>query len=150
MTQKQLEDYLWGAANILRGMIDSATLNNPMLTYVFSLMDYVEEKGFGMKILRSLYKDFDLPLREYAFQVPYLSVSFPRNMEAVTDVSEHKRIGELPSEELNGFEWIKSQGEVSAKKSPQRRETYWYYRTSSRFSINSFRRIRSHGTYYRS
>src|ERR1035437_7257113 len=24
MTQKQLEDYLWGAANILRGMIDAA------------------------------------------------------------------------------------------------------------------------------
>ena len=88
---------------------------NPMLTYVFSLMDYVEEKGFGMKILRSLYKDFDLPLPEYAFQLPYLSISFPRKMEAVTDVSEHKRIGELTSEELNGFEWIKSQGEVSAK-----------------------------------
>jgi len=24
MNQKQLEDYLWGAANILRGMIDVA------------------------------------------------------------------------------------------------------------------------------
>lgn len=24
MTQKQLEDYLWGTANILRGMIDAA------------------------------------------------------------------------------------------------------------------------------
>jgi type I restriction-modification system DNA methylase subunit len=24
MTQKQLEDYLWGAANIMRGMIDAA------------------------------------------------------------------------------------------------------------------------------
>lgn len=88
---------------------------NPMLTYVFSLMDYVEEKGFGMKILRSLYKEYDLPLPEYAFQEPYLAINFPRNMEAVTAVSEHKRIGELTSEELRGFEWIKSQGEVSAK-----------------------------------
>ncbi len=26
MTQKQLEDYLWGAANILRGMIDAAEI----------------------------------------------------------------------------------------------------------------------------
>jgi len=24
MTKKELEDYLWGAANILRGMIDAA------------------------------------------------------------------------------------------------------------------------------
>ena len=88
---------------------------NPMLTFVFSLMDYVEEKGFGMKILKSLYKEYDLPLPEYTFQEPHLSISFPRNMEAVTNVSEHKRIGELTSEELNGFEWIKSQGEVSAK-----------------------------------
>ena len=88
---------------------------NPMLTYVFSLMDYVEEKGFGMKTLRSLYQEFDLPLPEYAFVKPFLSLSFPRNMKAIAKVSEHKRIGELTDDELKGYEWIKSQGEVSAK-----------------------------------
>ena len=34
MTQKQLEDYLWGAANILRGMIDAADFKQ----YIFPLL----------------------------------------------------------------------------------------------------------------
>ena len=34
MSQKQLEDYLWGAANILRGMIDAADFKQ----YIFPLL----------------------------------------------------------------------------------------------------------------
>ena len=34
MTQKQLEDYLWGAANIMRGMIDAAGFKQ----YIFPLL----------------------------------------------------------------------------------------------------------------
>jgi len=34
MTQKQLEPYLWGVANILRGMIDMAVFKQ----YIFSLL----------------------------------------------------------------------------------------------------------------
>ena len=34
MNQKQLEDYLWGAANILRGMIDAADFKQ----YIFPLL----------------------------------------------------------------------------------------------------------------
>ena len=34
MTQKQLEGYLWGAANILRGMIDAADFKQ----YIFPLL----------------------------------------------------------------------------------------------------------------
>ena len=88
---------------------------NPMLTYVFSLMDYVEEKGFGMKALRSLHADFNLPLPEFKFEEPFLTLSFPRNMEAITEVSERVGIGELNDDELKGYEWIKSQGVISAK-----------------------------------
>lgn len=88
---------------------------NPIITYVFSLMDYVEEKGFGMKTLRSLYEEFGLPLPEYTFEEPFLSLTFPRNMEAIAVVSKHGGIGELTVDELKGYEWIKSQEEVSAK-----------------------------------
>lgn len=34
MNQKELEDYLWGAANILRGMIDAADFKQ----YIFPLL----------------------------------------------------------------------------------------------------------------
>lgn len=36
-------------------------------------------------------------------------------MKTIGEVSEHKRIGELTNDELKGYEWIKSHGEVSAK-----------------------------------
>lgn len=88
---------------------------NPIITYVFSLMDYVEEKGFGMKALRSLYADFNLPLPEFSFEDPFLTLRFPRNMEVIAEVSERKGIGELNDDELKGFEWIKSKDEISAK-----------------------------------
>lgn len=78
-------------------------------------MDYVEEKGFGMKTLRSLYGEFGLPLPEYTFEEPFLSLSFPRNMESIAVVSKHGGIGELSVDELKGYEWIKSQEDVSAK-----------------------------------
>lgn len=41
---------------------------NPIITYIFNLMGYVEETGFGMKTIKSLNNDFGLPLPEYAFQ----------------------------------------------------------------------------------
>lgn len=35
MTQKQLEDYLWGADNILRGMIDAADFKQYIFPFLF-------------------------------------------------------------------------------------------------------------------
>lgn len=35
MTQKQLEDNLWGAANILLGMIDAADFKQYVFSYYF-------------------------------------------------------------------------------------------------------------------
>ncbi len=88
---------------------------NPIITYVFSLMNYVEEKGFGMRILRSLQEEYGLPLPEYTYNDPYLSLSFPRNMNAVADVYNNEAIKELNDEELRGFEYVKLKVEISKK-----------------------------------
>lgn len=88
---------------------------NPIITYVFGLMDYVEEKGFGMKTLRSLNDRFKLPLPEYMMEEPFLTLTFPRNLESVKIVSTHKNISKLSIEELAGYEWMKSKDEISAK-----------------------------------
>ncbi|MBS7565305.1 hypothetical protein KHS38_12905 [Mucilaginibacter sp. Bleaf8] len=86
---------------------------NPIITYVFGKMDYVEEKGFGMQSLKSLNSTYDLPLPEYTYNDPFLTLTFPRNMEAVKSVSAAPGIKSLTEEEIKGYEFIKASGSVS-------------------------------------
>ena len=88
---------------------------NPILTYVFNLMGYMEETGFGMRTFKAMTEKYDLPLPEYAFNDPFLTLTFPRNLEAVKRVSGEQSLSKLSIEELKGFEWIKSIGELSKK-----------------------------------
>ncbi len=88
---------------------------NPIIAYAFNLMGYVEETGFGMDALRSLQQQYDLPLPEYTYEEPYLTLTFARTLEAVKRVSQHEGVAELSDDELKGYEWIKSQDEISAR-----------------------------------
>jgi len=72
MTQKQLEDYLWGAANILRGMIDAADFKQ----YIFPLLFFKRvsdlwDEEYQTALLES---GNDLSYAEFAenhrFQIP--------------------------------------------------------------------------------
>ncbi len=72
MTQKQLEDYLWGAANILRGMIDAADFKQ----YIFPLLFFKRvsdlwEEEYQQALAES---DGDLDYASFAenhrFQIP--------------------------------------------------------------------------------
>jgi type I restriction enzyme M protein len=72
MTQKQLEDYLWGAANILRGMIDAADFKQ----YIFPLLFFKRvsdlwDEEYQTALAES---DNDLSYAEFAenhrFQIP--------------------------------------------------------------------------------
>lgn len=72
MTQKELEDYLWGAANILRGMIDAADFKQ----YIFPLLFFKRvsdlwDEEYQLALAES---DGDLTYAQFAenhrFQVP--------------------------------------------------------------------------------
>lgn len=89
---------------------------NPVITYVFNLMNYAEETGFGMKSIKSLNETYKLPLPEYSLEEPFLVLSFPRNFDAVRKVSHHANISKLNDEELQGYEYIKSKGTVTRKR----------------------------------
>ncbi len=88
---------------------------NPVITYVFNLMDYVEETGFGMKTIKSLGETYKLPLPEYSYKAPFLTLTFPRDFEAVKKVSHHPELAQLNDEELEGYEYIKLKGSVTRK-----------------------------------
>jgi ATP-dependent DNA helicase RecG len=82
---------------------------NPIITYAFSLMDYVEEKGFGMKTFKSLNKDFGLPIPKYAMKEPFLTLTFPRTSEGVKSVVDVNAIQSLTNKELSYFEIFREQ-----------------------------------------
>lgn len=72
MTQKQLEDYLWGAANILRGMIDAADFKQ----YIFPLLFFKRVSDLWEEEYQTALgeSDGDLTFAEFAenhrFQIP--------------------------------------------------------------------------------
>jgi len=72
MTQKQLEDYLWGAANILRGMIDAADFKQ----YIFPLLFFKRVSDLWDEEYQTALAegDGDLTFAEFAenhrFQIP--------------------------------------------------------------------------------
>jgi type I restriction enzyme M protein len=72
MTQKQLEDYLWGAANILRGMIDAADFKQ----YIFPLLFFKRVSDLWNEEYKAALEESgnDLSYAEFAenhrFQIP--------------------------------------------------------------------------------
>lgn len=86
---------------------------NHIITYAFSLMDYVEEKGFGMKTFKSLNKEHGLPIPKYTFKEPFLTLTFPRNTEAVKEIIGKSSIDDLSTEELKSFEIFRKKRPVS-------------------------------------
>jgi ATP-dependent DNA helicase RecG len=88
---------------------------NPIITYVFNLMSYVEETGFGMDALRSLNEKYGLPLPSYTYENPFLNLTFPRTIDAFKKVSQIKGLTNLNDEEVNGYEFVKLHGSVKRK-----------------------------------
>lgn len=88
---------------------------NPKLTYVFNQSQLMEESELGMETFRSMQEEHGLPLPEVQYNAPYLSIVFPRNLEAVKIVSSKAGVEELSSEELKGYEWVKSRVSVSRR-----------------------------------
>ncbi len=76
-------------------------------------MDYVEEKGFGMKTFKSLNKEHGLPIPKYTFKEPFLTLTFPRTSEGVKSVIKIKGVEKLSVEELRFFEIFRGQEYVT-------------------------------------
>jgi len=86
---------------------------NKKLTFIFNKMDLMEETSVGMDTYRSLRDKYKLPI--ISFEEPNLIVAFPRIPDAVRDISSNKAIEKLNDEELAGYDFVKTRGEVSRK-----------------------------------
>lgn len=87
---------------------------NKKITFILNEMGYMEESALGMDTFRSIGEKHKLPLPVFKYDGLNTVVTFPRNIEALRDIGS-EAIKELTNEELEGYEWIKSQVEISAK-----------------------------------
>jgi ATP-dependent DNA helicase RecG len=88
---------------------------NPKITYVFNQMELMEESELGMQTFRTMQKEYGLPVPEYSFNPPYLTLLFPRSFASMKLITENPAIATLNTEELRGYDWIKSKGEITKK-----------------------------------
>lgn len=96
---------------------EASTLSrNPKITYIFNQMGLMEEAELGMETFRNMQRAYNLPLPVYDYKAPYLTLTFSRSIEAVRKVSGIAALEELNGEELNGYEWIRSQASEGVSK----------------------------------
>lgn len=88
---------------------------NPKIAYVFNRMGLMEEAELGMETFRTMEQHFHLPSPMIDFKPPYLTVAFAKNIGSVRRVSGIKVLTKLSDEELKGYEFVKSLGEITKK-----------------------------------
>lgn len=97
---------------------------NPVLHYVFNQMGLAEERGLGLKSMRTKAKKAGLPLPKFSFEEPYLVLTIYRSDEGVTETLEPGVLSELNTREMRGYQWLAKQAEpVSRTKYQQAMKT---------------------------
>lgn len=87
---------------------------NPRLHAVFSTMELAEERGLGLRSMRSKATKAGLPLPKYSFTEPYLDLTIYRTPQAATQALPAEKLGQLGKSERKGWEWVVSKQTVTS------------------------------------
>lgn len=79
---------------------------NPVLHYVFARMELAEERGLGLKSMKTRASDAGLPLPKYDFENPYLTLTLFRTAEAATITLDESLLAKLTAEERRGWTFL--------------------------------------------
>lgn len=86
---------------------------NPIITYILSRMNYVEEKGFGMDTFKSIKDKHGYPFPVYSYKEPYLTLSMPRSFNAVKITSKGGDMNALDEQEVKSLELFRTHEKLS-------------------------------------
>lgn len=86
---------------------------NPVLTYVFSQMNLMEESELGMETFRTMQIKYDLPLPIYTFEKNYLSLTFPRSIQSIKDLSGNESFLKLNTNEIKVYQLFRDKKSLS-------------------------------------
>lgn len=87
---------------------------NPKIIYVFDQLGLVEQRGLGFTSMKQLPEKHGLPLPLVSMDEPYMVFTFPRTSSSLRASGSLERLKELSEDEIMGYEWIRSQDEVTA------------------------------------
>jgi ATP-dependent DNA helicase RecG len=87
---------------------------NPVLHYVFARMGMAEERGLGLKSMRSGAENAGLPLPKYTWENPYLVLTLLRSREAAVSVLPPSVLAALTDSERAGWQWLAVRGRAKS------------------------------------
>ncbi len=79
---------------------------NPVLHFVFAKMKLAEERGLGLKSMRSRASAAGLPLPSYAYRAPYVVLTLYREAVAAMPESGRDILAQLSEAERAGWDWL--------------------------------------------
>lgn len=88
---------------------------NPKIMSVFNQMGFVEERGIGMKEMKSLPQKYQLPLPDITMNDPYIVIVFPRTGSYIGELVGEKIFADLTEEERNGLRLLHERKIISKK-----------------------------------
>ena len=86
---------------------------NPKIMAVFNEMHYAEERGIGMREMKSLPIKHNLPLPNITWEEPFINIIFPRSQNFLESLIGRDTFNKLNEEEKSGLVFIYDQKEVS-------------------------------------
>ncbi len=89
---------------------------NPRIMSVFNQMGYVEERGIGMREMKSVPTRYHLPLPIITRNEPYIEITFPRTSSFIKEAIEQESSFQLNEEEQNGLLYLHNTMEFISKK----------------------------------
>ncbi len=79
---------------------------NPILHYVFAKMELAEERGLGLKSMRSKALAAGMPLPSYSYQAPYMVLTLYREAKAALPSGRANIDKRLSAAERSGWDWL--------------------------------------------
>ena len=86
---------------------------NPVLHYVFAKMKLVEERGLGLKSMKSRASAARLPLPSYGYKAPYVVLTLYREAQAAIPESRRDILKQISVAERAGWDWLATQDHVT-------------------------------------
>jgi ATP-dependent DNA helicase RecG len=88
---------------------------NPALHYVFAQMEMAEDRGLGLRSLRSRAEEARLPLPTYSWEPPYLVLTMYRTRDAAVSALPSSVRRQLSDPEARGWAWMSLRGRAKAR-----------------------------------